>query len=87
MGPSLGGQAPGTRRPGRTARRGATGQAWPRGGRQDLTTVAAVDFRQREKVKTYIFAVEVEQDEDVRWSADIPTLPGCAAWVTPKRKH
>jgi predicted RNase H-like HicB family nuclease len=31
-------------------------------------------------VKTYIFAVEVEQEEDGRWSADIPTLPGCAAW-------
>ena len=31
-------------------------------------------------MKTYIFAVEVEQEEDGRWSADIPTLPGCAAW-------
>ena len=31
-------------------------------------------------MKTYIFAVEVEQDEDGRWSADVPTLPGCAAW-------
>ena len=29
---------------------------------------------------TYIFAVEVEQEEDGRWSADVPTLPGCAAW-------
>ena len=31
-------------------------------------------------MKTYVFAVEVEQEEDGRWSADIPTLPGCAAW-------
>jgi predicted RNase H-like HicB family nuclease len=31
-------------------------------------------------VKTYIFKVELEQDEDGRWSADIPTLPGCATW-------
>ncbi|MCI0800121.1 MAG: type II toxin-antitoxin system HicB family antitoxin, partial [Chloroflexi bacterium] len=27
-----------------------------------------------------MFAVEVEQEEDGRWSADVPTLPGCAAW-------
>ena len=31
-------------------------------------------------MKTYIFAVEVEQDEDGRWGAEIPVLPGCAAW-------
>ena len=31
-------------------------------------------------MKPYIFAVEVEQEEDGRWSADVPTLPGCAAW-------
>ncbi len=31
-------------------------------------------------MKTYIFSVEVEQDEDGRWSAEIPVLPGCAAW-------
>ena len=31
-------------------------------------------------MKTYIFKVEVEQDEDGRWGADIPVLPGCAAW-------
>lgn len=31
-------------------------------------------------MKTYIFKVEVEQEEDGRWSAEIPTLPGCAAW-------
>jgi antitoxin HicB len=31
-------------------------------------------------VKTYIFKVELEQDEDGRWSAVVPTLPGCATW-------
>ena len=31
-------------------------------------------------VKSYIFAVAVEQEEDGRWSAWIDTLPGCAAW-------
>lgn len=45
-----------------------------------MTTVAVPIFSPRDKVKTYVFAVEVEQEEDGRWSADIPTLPGCAAW-------
>ncbi len=31
-------------------------------------------------MKTYIFKVDIEQEEDGRWSADIPSLPGCAAW-------
>ena len=31
-------------------------------------------------MKTYIFRAEVEQDEDGRWGAEIPVLPGCAAW-------
>jgi antitoxin HicB len=31
-------------------------------------------------MKTYVFRVEVEQEEDGRWSAEIPVLPGCAAW-------
>ena len=31
-------------------------------------------------MKTYMFKVEVEQEEDGRWSADIPAFPGCAAW-------
>ena len=31
-------------------------------------------------MKTYRFAIELEQDEDGRWGADIPVLPGCAAW-------
>ncbi len=31
-------------------------------------------------MKTYIFKVEVEQDDDGRWGAEIPTLPGCGTW-------
>ena len=31
-------------------------------------------------MKTYIFRVEIEQEEDGRWSAEVPTLPGCATW-------
>lgn len=31
-------------------------------------------------VKTYLFQVEIEQEDDGRWSAWIETLPGCAAW-------
>jgi antitoxin HicB len=30
-------------------------------------------------VKSYVFKVELEQDEDGRWSAVIPALPGCAS--------
>ena len=30
--------------------------------------------------RTYVFAVEVEQEDDGRWSAVIPDLPGCSAW-------
>ena len=31
-------------------------------------------------MKTYVFKVELEQDEDGRWGGGIPSLPGCAAW-------
>ncbi len=31
-------------------------------------------------MKTYIFQIEIEQEEDGRWSAEVPTLPGCATW-------
>jgi len=32
------------------------------------------------KLKSYIFRAEIEQEEDGRWSAEIPLLPGCATW-------
>jgi predicted RNase H-like HicB family nuclease len=31
-------------------------------------------------MKTYVFRVEIEQDEDGRWAARCPLLPGCATW-------
>jgi predicted RNase H-like HicB family nuclease len=31
-------------------------------------------------MKTYIFRIELEEEEDGRWSAGIPALPGCASW-------
>ena len=31
-------------------------------------------------MKTYVFEVDIEQEEDGRWSAVIPALPGCNAW-------
>ncbi len=31
-------------------------------------------------MQTYVFKVELEQDEDGRWGAEIPALPGCATW-------
>ena len=29
-------------------------------------------------MKTYIYPIEVEREEDDRWSAVVPSLPGCA---------
>ncbi len=31
-------------------------------------------------MKTYIFSVELEQEQDGRWSAAVQSLPGCATW-------
>jgi predicted RNase H-like HicB family nuclease len=31
-------------------------------------------------MKTYIFEVEIQREDDGRWSAWIEALPGCAAW-------
>jgi predicted RNase H-like HicB family nuclease len=31
-------------------------------------------------VKSYVFRAEVVAEEDGRWSAGIPALPGCATW-------
>ena len=31
-------------------------------------------------MKSYIFRAELERDEDGRWGAEIPALPGCATW-------
>ena len=31
-------------------------------------------------MRTYVFPVELEQEEDGRWSAVVQSLPGCATW-------
>lgn len=31
-------------------------------------------------MKTYVFPIELEAEEDGRWSATVPVLPGCATW-------
>ena len=31
-------------------------------------------------MRTYLFQVELEQEDDGRWSVWIPTLPGLASW-------
>jgi len=31
-------------------------------------------------MKTLIFKVDLTSDEDGRWSAVIPSLPGCSSW-------
>ena len=31
-------------------------------------------------MRSYILKVELSQDEDGRWGAEIPSLPGCATW-------
>lgn len=31
-------------------------------------------------MKSYVFEVALEQDDDGRWSAVIPALAGCATW-------
>ena len=35
---------------------------------------------ERARLTTYVFSVEIEQDEDGRWGAGISALPGCATW-------
>ncbi|MBI2321755.1 MAG: type II toxin-antitoxin system HicB family antitoxin [Chloroflexi bacterium] len=31
-------------------------------------------------MKTFVFRVDLEREDDGRWSASVPTLPGCATW-------
>lgn len=29
---------------------------------------------------TYVFSIELVEEDDGRWSAGVPALPGCATW-------
>ena len=31
-------------------------------------------------MKTYVLKVSLQEEEDGRWSASIPVLPGCSSW-------
>ena len=31
-------------------------------------------------MKTFVLRVDLKKEEDGRWSASIPTLPGCSSW-------
>lgn len=33
-----------------------------------------------EERKTFVLPVELTEEEDGRWSAEVPLLPGCATW-------
>lgn len=33
-------------------------------------------------MRTFVFRVELVEEKDGRWSAGVPTLPGCATWGT-----
>ncbi len=33
-----------------------------------------------DKMKSYVFRAELQEEEDGRWSSWIDALPGCAAW-------
>lgn len=35
-------------------------------------------------MRTYIFRIELEEEEDGRWSVWVPALPGCASWGNTK---
>ncbi|MCD4785879.1 MAG: type II toxin-antitoxin system HicB family antitoxin [Candidatus Eremiobacteraeota bacterium] len=37
-------------------------------------------------LKTYIFAVKIQEEEDKRWSVWIPDLQGCTSWGYSKQE-
>lgn len=45
----------------------------------------AKKLKWRNKMKTYVFAVELEEEEGI-WTAVVPALPGCNAWAKTKEE-
>ncbi len=37
-------------------------------------------------MKSYIFKVELTQDEDGRWNAVVPALPACYTWANTREE-
>lgn len=37
-------------------------------------------------MKTFILKVDLKEEEDGRWSASIPALPGCSSWGYSKQE-
>jgi len=37
-------------------------------------------------VKSYVFQVELVREDNGRWSAGVPSLPGCATWGNTKEE-
>jgi predicted RNase H-like HicB family nuclease len=37
-------------------------------------------------MKSYVFQAELVEEEDGRWSAGVPALPGCATWGDTKEE-
>lgn len=47
---------------------------------EDIKEALEYAAKQASQTETYLFRVEVEREEDGRWSAEVPALPGCNAW-------
>lgn len=45
-----------------------------------FSTLKQPPWEKQEKLKTYVFEIRIEQNDDGRWSAECPMLPGCATW-------
>ena len=37
-------------------------------------------------MKTYLFKIEFQEEEDGRWSVWVPDLPGCTTWGNTKKE-
>lgn len=55
-------------------------QSCPALAMADIQEALAYAAKKVNQVNTYLFRIEVEQDDDGRWGAVVPTLPGCIAW-------